>query len=234
MKKNDLLLLLTALSFGVLAAGCASSGGLGYYNGSYVARMWYTDRFGLELSLAPSFNIYSYANKNDSSGYTYENSNGSTIFQAGVGIGFLCNIVNKSNFKVGVNLKYTDNVSIVYSYYESKQSDIFGNQYHNYSDSTTYNYANSHRFSVIFPEIEISLPFIKGLNLLASAEIYFVNWKNSGGYVVSNYSANASSTSYNEMAGGTFAFPGGYVGSESSGTNVTGIGDLKLGFLYYF
>jgi hypothetical protein len=175
-------------------SGCSS---IGYSDGAIVSRSWFNERLGAEISLKPSSTNSSSQNESSntsgSSVTEYSNAN----YYAYLGAGLLVNAWEAGGFKLSVMAKYFDYTSMLYSKNESFYFDSLGQLIsRNYSDQINYNSFNNHHISLIFPDIEYSVPGLKGVKLLFSMELLGISIQNNGGNAQDNYSANQSLDSY--------------------------------------
>jgi len=166
--------------------------------------------------------------------YYYSDETGDINTNLSLGLAFYYRLFKNDIFDLSAGLKFTNyfNVDYNYLYY----FDLLGPlKHYHYDETMQFDYLNSNRVSILFPDVEIKCPFSDNLKFVFSVELLYISWRYNNGYIKYTFSQDVStSTRYTEGGNpGSVAAPGA-INSVKGGSDIFSIGGVNLGLLYYF
>lgn len=230
------IILVPVLAAVLLASqGCSVKRGVGLVNDSLTYREDFGN-FRAEISLGAVvhnyFSDYDYY-PTPYSYYRQETGQVGTAVPAGAGVYY--RLFANDIFTVSAGLKYYDylayNYNYTYSYYRPNTQE----ETYNYREDFRIDYFSSGKVSVIFPDVEVNLPFSRDMKLAVNMELVYMRWYNTGGYYASAYEQNLDTyTGYTNPVD-TFSYnaPGKITG-VSLGSGLFYLGSINMGVMYYF
>jgi hypothetical protein len=231
MKKIlPVILVLLALA---LTQGCAVKRGLGFVNNALTVR----DDYGsVQAELSAGVNIQNYFSDytNLQNNYYHEQENGQVLGTSEVGLGVYYKLYSGNVFTVSAGLKYFDYITYNYNYiYYYERTNV--SETYDYQENITVDYFNSNKVSVMFPDVEIKLPFGDNLRMVANLELVYLKWYYTGGYYRSTYEQKLDKQTGNTTPADTFGYVApGKVTSVTVGSGLFYLGTVNFGILYYF
>lgn len=231
MKKIILPVILLSL---IVMQGCSLKQGVSYYGNSFTYRAWLDETSGIEASFGPS---YGFDDKKSTDGYgaAYnEVERGWDKCGFDLGLGYLHTVMKLENLSVIAGVKYMEYMNYYREYEETSYYNSSGILYDiDYYESEKVNFFNHRTIAITFPEAEIKLPYVEGLNLILSIDLLVFDWSNEGGYYFQEYSSSRDLISYYYYLDNGLLNPG-RIDSFKVYTVAQGPARMKMGLVYYF
>jgi hypothetical protein len=234
-------ILLAAALAAVIAVtqGCAVKRGVGLVNNELTYREDY-GKVTAEISAGAAVNN-SFSDFEDllppmppSIYLDHKQENGQVSVAVPVGIGVYYKLFTNDVFALSAGLKYYDYFAYNYDYiyyYEKRTSESI----YDYTENVRIDYFSSNKASVIFPDVEIKLPFFDNLRLAVNVELIYLRWYYSGGYYTSAYERRLSNSTGNTTPVDRYSYisPGRVTG-VNVGSGLFYLGTINMGVMYYF
>ncbi len=231
MKKIFLIiLLLPALA---IMQGCAIKRGVGIVNNALTLRADYGS-FKTELSASVEVDNDFSDSETMLTKFYQKQENGGVLASAAMGLGAYYKLYSGDIFEVSAGLKFYDYISYNYSYvYYYMKTDI--DEAYDYTENIRIDYFSTNKVSVIFPDVEIKLPFSDNIRLAVNMELVYLKWFNDGGCYKSVYEERLGKYEGYTVPQDSYCYlsPGKVTGVEV-GSGLFYLGTINLGILYYF
>lgn len=231
MKKIFLPVMLLLI---IVMQGCSLKQGVSYYGNSLTYRAWFDETSGFEAAFRPS---YGFDEKKSTDGYgaAYNDvERGWNKCGFDVGLGYLHRVLKLDNVSFIAGVKYMEYMNYYREYEETSYYNSSGILYDiDYYESEKVNFFNHRTIAITFPEAEIKLPFVEGLNLMISVDLLVFDWSNQGGYYFQEYSSSRDLISYYYYLDNGLLNPG-KTDTFKVYTVAQGPARMELGLVYYF
>ena len=231
MKK--IILPLIVLAF-FAAQGCSLKNGVSYYGNDLTYRGWINETSGVEAAVNLS---YGFDDNESTDGYGAAHSDTISGWDKcgfDLGVGYLHKLLKFDWGAVIAGVKYKEYMNYYREYEETKYYNSSGILYDvDYYESERVNFFNHRSVSITFPEAEIAIPYVPGLNLILSMDLLVFDWSNEGGYYFQEYSSSQDLISYYYYLDNGLLNPGRTDGFKVY-TVAQGPARMKLGVVYYF
>lgn len=234
------IILAAVLAMAIAAMqGCAVKRGVGLVNNALVVRDDYGS-FMAELSAGINVQNKFSDSAELSAGFYHEQQTGQVLASSEAGLGVYYKLYSGGTFTVSAGLKYFDYLTYNYNYIYYYERTNAGSTY-DYTENIRADYFNANKLSVIFPDVEIKLPFLDNLRLIANLELVYLKWYYNGGYYTSAYEIKETGVTGNTSKAvvttpvDSFSYisPGRVTG-VNTGSGLLYLGSINLGVLYYF
>lgn len=231
MKK---IMLVASVFTALLFSSCSYRRGIGAVNNELLLRDWYGNaciELSIESDIRSNFREITY---DYSPYYRYDSDYAAYETTLTLGLALYGTLYRNDFLRISAGIKYKDMIYARFSE-EGRRYFMDGHDYFRHTISGYSRYASDQAVSIVFPDIEISTPFMDDLKFIIKADLLSLSLRFRDAVFSFNFREenNTYDGEYVSFGSVDFSFPDSLESIYFSSTYVD-LGNLKLGLVYYF